>query len=195
MEPSVTSAVNPEGVLGTALSFIDSEAYDKKWNTVHWYALYTKSRHEKFVSRELEKKGIETFLPLRRVMHRWSDRKKMIEEPLFKGYLFVHTPLCHRFPILNTVGAVCFVGRASAEPTEVPEQDILAVRRFVNEEIQIDPFPYLKVGDRVYVRSGPFKGVEGFIDRKDKHCRLVISLHLLMQSISIQIDEACVELV
>jgi transcription antitermination factor NusG len=147
------------------------------------------------VDRELKKKGIETFLPMRQVMHHWSDRRKLIEEPLFKGYLFVHAPLKQRFDVLNTVGAVSFVGRRAGEPLEVPEKDLAAVRQFLEQKIQMDPFPYLKEGQRVYVRSGPMKGVEGFVVRKDKHCRLVISLDLLMQSVSVQIDEACVEVV
>jgi transcription antitermination factor NusG len=176
-----------------SLTQADLEDDERRWNTTRWYAVYTRSRHEKLVDRELNKKGIETFLPLRKVMHHWSDRKKIIEEPLFKGYLFVHTSLHNRLTILNTVGAVCLVGRSMAEPLEVPEKELFAVRRFVEKEIQIDPFPYLKIGERVYIRSGPFKGVEGFVVRKDKHCRLVISLDLLMQSVSIQIDEACVE--
>ncbi len=175
------------------LPVLSQEAYDLKWNTSHWFAVYTKSRHEKLLDRELSRKGIEVFLPVRKIMSHWSDRRKMIEEPLFKGYLFVRMPLSQRWTVLNTTGAVCFVGKSAAEPLEVSEIDILTVRRFIEEQIQVDPFPYLKAGDRVYIRSGPFKGVEGFIVRKDKHCRLVISLHLLMQSISIQIDEACVE--
>ncbi len=94
---------------------------------------------------------------------------------------------------MNTKGAVRFVGPHLSDPVEVPERELLAVRRFIEEEIDIDPFPYLKEGERVYVRSGPFKGAEGFIVRKDNHCRLVISLDLLMQSVSIQIDQANVE--
>ena len=168
------------------------EYNEHKWNTPKWYALYTRSRHEKFVDGELAKKGIETFLPLRKITRRWSDRRKIIEEPLFKGYLFVRAPFSGRWTVLNTKGAVRFVG-PSADPLEVPERDLAAVRRFIEEEIPIDPFPYLKEGERVYVRSGPFKGAEGFILRKDKHCRLVISLDMLMQSVSIQIDQACVE--
>lgn len=164
-----------------------------KWNSPHWYALYTKSRHEKIVHGELAKKGIEAFLPLREVTRQWSDRKKVIGEPLFKGYLFVKMPLRERWTVLNTTGAVRLIGKSAAEPVEVPERELLAVRRFLSEDIPVDPFPYLKEGERVYVRSGPFKGVEGFIVRKDKHCRLVISLDLLMQSVSIQIDQACVE--
>ena len=158
-----------------------------------WFALYTRSRHEKLLHRELAKKGIDSFLPLRKVVRNWSDRKKIIEEPLFKGYLFVHIPWIKKLDVLNTVGAVHFIGPRPSEPLEVPEKELAAIRRFVDVDIQIDPFPYLKEGERVYVRSGPFKGAEGFVVRKDKHCRLVISLDMLMQSVSIQIDQACVE--
>ena len=157
-----------------------------------WYALYTRSRHEKFVDQELHKKGIETFLPLRKITRHWSDRIKQIEEPLFSGYLFVHTSLDNRFEILNTKGSVRFIGFNST-PVVVPEAELLAVRRFLEEKISVDPFPYLNQGDRVYIRSGPLKGVEGFIVRKDRHTRLVISLDLLFQSVSVAIDEALVE--
>lgn len=164
-----------------------------KWTQAKWLALYTRSRHEKLVDRELQKKGIETFLPLRRVMRHWSDRKKLIEEPLFKGYLFVRVPMKEKNRVLTTIGAVRFVGPRVSEPTEVPEKELLTVKRFIEEAIHVDPFPYLKEGQRVYIRSGPMKGAEGFIVRKDRHCRLVISLDLLMQSVSVVVDEACVE--
>lgn len=165
---------------------------EEKWKTAQWFALYTKGRHEKFVYQELTKKGIEAFLPLRKITRQWSDRKKIIEEPLFKSYLFVRTPYADRFAVLNTTGVVCFVGK-KADPIEVPETDLLAIKNFMDQGIQVDAFPYLKEGHRVYIRSGAFKGVEGFVVRKDKHCRLVISLDVLMQSISVIIDEACVE--
>lgn len=165
----------------------------EKWNALRWFALYTKSRHEKLVQRELQKKGVETFLPLRKVTRDWSDRKKIIEEPLFQGYLFVRMPLKERWTVLNTAGAVRLIGRSAADPIEVPEKELWVVRKFVEEEIQVDPFPYLKEGERVYVRSGAFKGAEGFIVRKDRHCRLVISLDMLMKSVSVIIDQACIE--
>lgn len=164
-----------------------------RWNSLSWYVLYTKGRHEKLVDRELQKKRIETFLPLRKITRRWSDRRKIITEPLFKSYLFVHFPWKDRWNVLNTTGVVRFVGSSFSDPACIPEQELFAIQRFVENDIQIDPFPYLKQGERVYIRSGPFKGVEGFIIRKDKHSRLVISLNLLMQSISIEIDAACVE--
>ena len=167
--------------------------HDKRWNKASWYALYTRSRYEKSVNQELTSKGVETFLPLRRVTRHWSDRKKIIEEPLFRGYLFVYIPIRERLTVLKTGGVVGFVGRSRLDPIEVPGHEISSVRRLVEQEIQADPFPYLKEGKRVYIRSGPFKGIEGFVIRKDKHCRLVISLNLLMQSLSIQVDAACVE--
>lgn len=167
-------------------------AAEEKWKTARWFALYTKGRHEKAVYQELTKKGIEAFLPLRKITRQWSDRKKIIEEPLFKSYLFVHTPYADRLPILNTAGVVSFVGKKT-DPIEVREADLLAIKTFVDQGIHMDPFPYLKEGQRVYIRSGAFKGVEGYVVRKDRHCRLVISLDALMQSISVVIDESCVE--
>ncbi|MDD5217797.1 MAG: UpxY family transcription antiterminator [Candidatus Omnitrophica bacterium] len=177
-------------------TLFDRERSLGKYEVPQWYALYTRSRHEKFLNRELNKKGVETFLPLRRVTRRWSDRKKMIEEPLFQGYLFVRIPLLNRLMVLNTTGAVCLIGSSRTEPSPVPEHDIWSLRRFIEEEIQVDPYPYLKQGQKVRIRSGPLKRVEGFIVRKDKHnCRLVLSLDLMMQSISVEVDEACVEVV
>jgi len=167
---------------------------EELWNTSRWFAIYTRSRHEKHVNQDLEKREIETFLPLRKVRRQWSDRKKIIEEPLFKGYLFVRIPLVKRLDVLKTIGVVNFVQRRQDPlPQEVPERDLQSVRRFLEEGIALDPFPYLHEGEKVYIRSGLFKGTEGYIVRKDKRCRLVISLDLLMQSISIEIDEALVE--
>ena len=166
---------------------------NKRWTESRWYALYTRSRCEKQVDRELQKKGLKSFLPLRRVTKHWSDRKVVLEEPLFKGYLFVQIPLSQRWDVLGTAGAVRLIGRSALGPTEVAERDVEAVRRLTESEIQADPFPYLKEGQRVYIRSGPLKGAEGFIVHKDKHCRLVLSLDLLMQSVSVQVDEACIE--
>lgn len=162
------------------------------WDETNWYALYTRSRHEKLVDGELRKKGIETFLPIRRVTRHWSDRAQEIEEPIFPGYLFVHIPLKNRLDVLQTRGSVRLIGFNSA-PVPVSEKELESIRCFMKEKISMDPYPYLKEGDRVYIRSGPFKGVEGFIVRKNRHTRLVISLDLILQSISVAIDEALVE--
>ena len=160
---------------------------------VRWFAVYTKSRHEKVLRDELLKKHVETFLPVRNVERHWSDRTKIMEEPLFQSYLFVKIPWSERWKVLNTVGAVSLIGMSHGKPVEVPQKEIETLQQFVSQEIRIDPFPYLKTGERVYVRSGPFKGAEGFIVHKNQRCRLVVSLDLLMQSVSVEIDSACVE--
>ena len=162
------------------------------WDELHWYALHTKSRHEKVVEEGLRKRGIETFLPLRKLTRHWSDRVKQIEEPIFRGYLFVQIPLKKQWEVLRAHGSVRLVGFNSG-PVPISEKELEAVRRFIQDKISIDPFPYLSKGDRVYIRSGPLQGIEGFIARKDRHTRLVISLDLLMQSISVEVDEAVVE--
>lgn len=164
-----------------------------KWQQPQWFALYTRSRHEKLVSREFAKKGIKFFLPLKKITRKWSDRNKIIEEPLFKSYMFVNIPWKERWSVLNTVGVVSFVVRNPSDPVSIPEKELMTIKNFLEQDIDVDPFPYLKEGEKVYVRSGPFKGAEGFIVRKDRHCRLVVSLDLLMQSVSIVIDQAQVE--
>ncbi len=160
-----------------------------------WYALYTKSRHEKVVDRELHKKALESFLPLRRIKRHWSDRVKLIDEPLLQGYVFVRIPLSKKLWVLNTAGVVALVSFGSGQPARIADREIEALRRFEVEKISVDPFPYLNSGQRVCIRSGPMSGVEGFIVRKDNRCRLVISLDVLMQSISVEVDAACVQVV
>lgn len=158
-----------------------------------WYTLYTKSRHEKFIHNQLLKKGIESFLPLRRVKRRWSDRIKVIEEPLFKGYLFVKTDLYNKQEILMTKGVVKFVSfKGIPVPTE--EAIINSLRILIENEAPLEPYPYLEVGDLVEVIRGPFEGTQGYIIRKSPHkCRLVISVPAIRSSVSLEIDADWVE--
>ncbi|MBI1883228.1 MAG: UpxY family transcription antiterminator [Chlamydiae bacterium] len=165
---------------------------EEKWVLPQWFILYTRSRHEKFLELQLRRREIETFLPLRKIQREWSDRRVTIEEPLFRGYIFVHIPLYQKERVLNLKGAVRLVGSSSG-PIPVEASQMMAVKRFMEEEIVVDPYPYLRVGEMVRVKGGPFKGVEGFIVRKDKRCRLVISFNLIMKSVSIEMDEAWVE--
>ncbi|MGH7889926.1 MAG: UpxY family transcription antiterminator [Thermodesulfobacteriota bacterium] len=159
----------------------------------HWYALFTRSRHEKFIYLELEKRRIESFLPIRFLKRKWSDRTVTVEEPLFKSYLFVKTNILGFSDVLKTKGAVKLVS-AGANPIPIGENVIASLRNVIQPEIVLDPFPYLRSGDRVYVKSGIFKGTEGFIVRKnDKKCRLVISIEAIMASVSVEVDSCLVE--
>ncbi|OIO39253.1 MAG: hypothetical protein AUJ72_01105 [Candidatus Omnitrophica bacterium CG1_02_46_14] len=161
--------------------------------TPRWYALYTRSRHEKFIDVELKKRCIESFLPLRTIKRRWSDRTVTVDEPLFKSYLFVKTDPVKAVDVLKTKGAVRFV-TVQSKPVPIAEAVISSLKNILEREIAVDPFPYLESGMRVSVRSGIFKGVEGFVVRKDnKKCRVVISIDALQASISIEVDACLIE--
>ncbi len=161
--------------------------------TCQWYALYTKSRHEKLIHSELLKKRMESFLPLRTIKRRWSDRTVTVEEPLFKSYLFVKTDLTKTSQVLKTKGAVRFV-TVHGKPVPITETVISTLKNILSRKVEVDPFFYLDTGMRVSVRSGIFKGIEGFVVRKDnKKCRIVISIDALKASISIEVDACLVE--
>ena len=159
-----------------------------------WFALYTRARHEKQVQRELSSRGIETFLPTFKVKRRWSDRYKIIEEPLFRNYLFVNSADlkqgCNE--ALKHYGAVSFV-TLDGKPAPIPPVEIESIRRLVESDLAYGPHPYLKVGRKVRVRLGPLEGCEGILVRKKGLSRLVLSLNLLQQSVSAEVDAEVIE--
>jgi len=154
-----------------------------------WYALYTRSRFEKKMLKELTERRIEVFLPMREILSRWKDRKKRIWIPLFPGYLFVNhvnTPE-NRYRILNIPGAVRFVGfEGHADP--IPEAQIQYIRRFLESSMTIDPYPYMQVGTRVEVIVGPLKGIQGILVEKRGKFRFVLQVDLIRQAVSVEID-------
>ena len=158
-----------------------------------WYAIYTRPRHEKQVYEDLKNRNIEAFLPIYKVRRRWSDRYKIIEEPLFKNYLFVNVEYERRYhDTLRPYGAVAFV-TFDGKPAQIPAPEIEAIRRLVTSELPYNPHPYLKIGRRVRVRSGPLEDCEGILIRKKGLTRLVLSIHLLQQSVSAEVDADSVE--
>jgi transcription antitermination factor NusG len=176
---------------GASLNF-QAESLGDSFVAPHWYALYTRSRHEKSVYDAMRQSRIETFLPLRRISRRWSDRTKHVLEPLFRGYVFVRIPLLSKLDVLKVHGAVRFVSRGG-HAIPVPERELSMVRQFVDKEIEMDPFPYLACGARVRVTRGVMKGVEGILVQKMGQCRLVLSLDMLYQSVSVEIDASYVQ--
>jgi transcription antitermination factor NusG len=154
-----------------------------------WYALYTRSRFEKKLMGELSERSVEVFLPMREILSRWKDRKKRIWLPLFPGYIFVchiDTP-ANRYRILNVPGAVRFVG-FNAQATPIPQDQIDGIRRFLESNLAVDPYPYIKIGRRVEVIAGPLKGIQGKLVQKKGRFRFVIQVDLIRQAISVEID-------
>ena len=155
----------------------------------HWYALYTRSRFEKKLLSELTDRQVEVFLPMREILSRWKDRKKKIWVPLFPGYIFVNhvdTPE-NRYNVLNVPGAVRFVESVGrAEP--VPEEQIVAIRRFLESSMAVDPYPYMQVGMQVEIIAGPLAGVRGILVEKRGKFRFILQLDMIRQAVSVEID-------
>jgi transcription antitermination factor NusG len=152
-----------------------------------WYALRTRSRHEKRVQEQLSAKGIEPFLPLVVRSRQWADRRKQVAFPLFPGYCFARFPPAHRVDVLKTHGVVEIIGNQSG-PLPVPDAEIAAVQRLVTSTLPYDPHPYLLEGQPVEVIRGPLKGLTGVLFRKGARARLVVSIHLIHQSASVELD-------
>lgn len=158
----------------------------------HWYALQTRSRHEKVVRDQLAAKGIMHLLPLWRKRSVWKDRIKVIEVPLFGGYLFSYFALQDRITVLETIGVARIVG-INGKPVPVPDEQIAAVRTMVEQRLPYDPHPYLAEGMRVRIKRGVLAGAEGIlITKKQKH-RLVISVDLIQQAVAVDVDSVDVE--
>ena len=152
-----------------------------------WYAVYTRSRHEKQIRRQLEGNVPECFLPLYEVARRWKNGNALVAYPLFPGYLFVRISFADRMRVVTTPGVVCIVGTRRG-PTAIPDQEMDAFRSCFERQIRMEPHPYLRLGRRVRVKAGPFAGMEGVLVRKKGKLRLIVSIDLIARSVAVDID-------
>lgn len=152
-----------------------------------WYALHTRSRHEKQVRDRLMAQGVEPLLPTVTRLSQWKDRKKKIEAPLFSGYCFATFPLEERLTVLKVPGVVQIVGGPRG-PEPIPDEEIEALKQLMASSLRYDSYPYLREGMVVEVARGPLEGVRGILLRKTKPYRLVISVHLIQQAAAVEID-------
>jgi transcription antitermination factor NusG len=139
----------------------------------------------------LEQKGVEKFLPTYPSRRRWSDRVKTLDLPLFPGYVFCRIPLDGRNLVLTTGGVVDIVS-VGRVPAPISEAEIEAVRTVVNASAQAEPWPFLKIGQKVRIDGGSLTGLEGILIRVKNSWRLVISVTLLERSVAVEIDAAFV---
>jgi transcription antitermination factor NusG len=157
-----------------------------------WYALYTCPRHEKRVATQIERHRISCFLPLYRSTRRWKDRRKELELPLFPGYVFVQIAPQNRLQVLKLPGVVRLV-TFNGQPAALRANEVEALRNRLSASPRIEPHPYLRVGRRVRVRSGPMQGLEGIILRKKDSCRVIFSIDLIRRSVAVEVDQADLE--
>jgi transcriptional antiterminator NusG len=157
-------------------------------NGSQWYAIRTRSRHEKLVARQLEKQGIQAFLPLVTKISQWSDRRKQVEEALFSGYAFVrlNPSSSDRVRVLQTQGVVNFVGvQGSGVP--IPDQEIENIATLLASKVSYQEQPYLHVGQRVRVCGGALDGLEGILTAENSDRSVVISIGLIQRSLSVRV--------
>src|SRR5438105_2634353 len=163
---------------------------------VQWYAVRTRSRHEKLVARQLETLGIESFLPLVTQTHKWSDRSKQVETPLFSGYAFLR--MIHscddRVRVLRTQGVVSFVG-VHGTGTPIPDHQIDDIKTLVASRIIYEERPFLHIGQRVRVRGGALDGIQGILVAENGDRSLVISVEPIQRSLCVRVTGYEVEAV
>jgi len=171
------SANNPQSTIHNPTSNIQS-----------WYAIYTRSRHEKSVYQELCDKGIKSSLPLMTQIRQWSDRKKKIEVPLFRGYVFVNIDISKdKLHVLQTDGVVKFVTFCN-KTVSIPTEQMYWLDQLVLSGLALKQEHEFSIGSEVDVLFGPLKGLQGKVKRKNTVTSLVVWFDSIMQGVSVEID-------
>jgi transcription antitermination factor NusG len=153
-----------------------------------WFAIHVRSRHEKKVAEELQQRGISNFLPIVRQVRRWSDRKKIVELPLFSCYLFVQivpSPAA-RVSVLNFHGVLGFIGPHQGTP--IPSEQIESIRTLLMNDVHVTAESYIRVGQRVRIRGGALDGVEGVLSGRGNDQKLIVSVDTIQRSISVALE-------
>ena len=161
---------------------------------LNWYALHTRSRHERLVAQRLAELGVETFLPTVTEVHRWSDRKKSVELPLFSCYVFARflPQRSDRLHVLRVGGVLGLVG-SQGEGSPIPNEQIDTVRTLVAGSVPWSPYPFLQIGQRVRIRGGALEGMEGILVSRNGNHTLVISVDAIQRSLCVRVEGYQVE--
>jgi transcription elongation factor/antiterminator RfaH len=177
--------------LQVRLAELERVAPDHLYTERHWYACYTKARHEKRVEIVLQQRGFESFLPLVEQVRQWKDRRKLVAFPLFPSYVFGRFTLKELHGVLSTPGVSTIV-RTNGYPTPIPDREIENVRRFAQaiaeSGIEPDQRPFFAEGQWVRVLEGPFEGIEGIVVEQRGRKRVLVGVEAIGQGLEIDID-------
>jgi len=160
--------------------------------TLNWYALHTRSRHEKRVAERLGLQALEIFLPVHRATHVWKNGVHAeVELPLFPCYIFARASIHNRIRLVQQPGVLGFAASTS-RPTIIPDEEI-SVLRVAVESLKAEPHPYLNNGDAVRIVAGPLAGMEGILTRRKHEYRVVLSIEAIMRWIVVEVSEFEIE--
>jgi transcription antitermination factor NusG len=152
-----------------------------------WFAVRVKSRSEKSVAAIARYNGLEQFLPLYTSRRRWSDRVKSLQLPVFPGYVFCRVDLESRLQLLTIPGVQHIVGPGKI-PVPVGETEMAALQVAVQSGLPLEPWPFLRAGQRVLLKDGPLAGLEGLLIEVRKNYRILLSITLLNRSVAVEIE-------
>jgi transcription antitermination factor NusG len=154
---------------------------------MNWYALTVKPQHEKSVAEQLAAKSLESYLPLYRAKRRWSDRVKVIELPLFSRYLFCRFDFESRLKVLQITSINRIVG-FGGQPYPIEDRIIHDLKTVVGSGLPCNPWPLLRMGQRVRVCEGPLEGTEGILVREKAGYRVVINVEILNRAVAVEVE-------
>src|SRR5260221_7850459 len=153
----------------------------------HWFAVQVAPRREKRVAALLEYKGYEQFLPTCKLRRKWSDRTKVIENPLFPGYVFCRTQ-SEGVGLVGTTPGIMRILGFGGKPYPISDAEIVSIQKAVSSGVELSPCPHFELGQTVQVTKGPLAGVRGLLAQvKKNQGQLVLSINLIQKSISIEI--------
>ncbi len=184
----MASSTSTLAARGTA-DYAGAVAQPAAWAEERWYVAYTCPHHEKRVAAELGAREVEHFLPLYSSVRRWKDRRVQLELPLFPGYVFVRLALRDRLRVVQIPSVVRLVGFGGL-PTSLSDEEMEILRAGLLHSLRAEPHPFLTVGRRVRITSGPFAGLQGILKRKKSNFRVVVSLELIQRSVAVDVEAA-----
>jgi transcription antitermination factor NusG len=152
-----------------------------------WFAVLIRTGREKTANLLLENAGYECFLPVNKSPRRWSDRTKVIDVPLFPGYLFCRMNPHNRLTVLMTPGVIQIVG-VGKTPVPVAEEEIEAIQRVQKSGLAAMPWPYMQIGNVAQILEGPLRGLTGIVVKIKSGMRLVLSVSLLQRSVAVEVE-------
>jgi transcription antitermination factor NusG len=154
-----------------------------------WYAVQTRPRFEKKVHSTLLNIGLDVFLPLSKQIRRWSDRRALVEVPLFPGYLFARIVprSANRLLVLRASGVISFVG-THGQGIPIPDSQIENLQILAASNVATCEYPFLKLGQRVRIRGGCLEGIEGVLLARDGDSKIVISVDAIQRSLAISMN-------
>jgi len=167
---------------------MDTSVQPINTDSQRWYIAYTLPRHEKVVAQRLDTQNVGSYIPLYSEVRHWRDRRVQVELPLFPGYVFVRMLLTDKGRVLSHPGVIRLL-TVNGSMAVFPDDEMVALQSSLTKW-KAKPYPFLRSGKRIRVKSGPFAGLEGTILRRNGKRKLVVTLDLIHSSMLLDLDAA-----